>query len=160
MLFRSATATVGTTVYASSAPNIPTTLNGFERETDLNYEGSSVEIAADGSSVLIVRYTLIRYTLVFNANQGTINIGGSTYTGSSYRIENVVLGQAIGDLWPASSTEIYRNNRYFDGWTGAPWTYITKQYELVWDHVSNANSTTHVMTFTANWGTKDRKSVV
>ena len=146
---RTGTGKVGETVYATNAPDLINNINGYEKDTAKNAESTAV-IKADGSSVLKVYYKLIRYTLVFNANQGTININGSTYTGSNYRISNVVLGQEIGSLWPSSSTEIYRNNRYFDGWTGGPATYITKQYELVWNHVTNANNS-HVMTFTAAW---------
>ena len=149
---RTASATVGETVYASSAPDLTgDNYRGYEKDTAFNAT-SSVEIAADGSSVLVVHYKLIRYTLVFNANNGTIAIGGNTYTGSNYRIENIVLGQAMGALWPSSSNEIYRTNRYFDGWEGGPSVYITKQYELVWNHVANANNQ-HVMTYTASWDT-------
>ncbi|MBQ3668522.1 MAG: InlB B-repeat-containing protein, partial [Clostridia bacterium] len=152
------TATVGTTVYAASAPNISGTLNGYARDAAMNGtatsagagEATAVKINADGSATLKVYYSLIRYTLVFNANSGTIRIGGQTYSGSNYRVENVVLGEAIGSRWPSSSNEIYRNGRYFSGWSGGPSTYITKQYELVWNHVRNANNN-HVMTFTASW---------
>ena len=146
---RDGTGKVGETVVATSAPDLTNNIDGYEKDAERN-AASSVVIKADGSSVLTVYYKLIRYTLVFNANQGTINIGGQTYTGSSYRIENVVLGQDIGSLWPSSSGEIYRNNWYFDGWDGAEADYITKQYELVWNHVANANSS-HVMTYTAQW---------
>ncbi len=154
---RNANGQVGSTVYAYNAPAI--TLNGYEKLDVVNGtansvgtgEGTAVTIAADGSTVLKVYYSLIRYTIVFNANGGTINIGGQTYTGSNYRIENVVIGQEIGNMWPASSTEIYRSGRYFNGWTGAYYTYITKQYELVYELVQSANSN-HVMTFTADWG--------
>nr|MBQ4454008.1 InlB B-repeat-containing protein [Clostridia bacterium] len=148
---------VGTTVYAASAPGIA--LNGYERDSDMNGtataggtgEDTAVEILPDGSTVLKVYYTLIRYTLVFNANNGEIAMNGTTYTGSEYQIENVVLGQSIGSQWPSSSNEVYRNNYHFNGWTGAPGSrYVTKQYELIWNHVQNANND-HVMTFSAYW---------
>ncbi|MBQ6003909.1 MAG: InlB B-repeat-containing protein, partial [Clostridia bacterium] len=152
---RDATGLVGNTVYASSAPALTgNAYRGYEADTEFNAT-SSVTIAPDGSSVLIVHYKLIRYTLVFNVNNtnGRITINGQTYTGSNYKIENIVLGEEIGSRWPASSSEIYRtDNRYFDGWTGGPSTYITKQYELVWNHVQNANNQ-HVMTYTAQWDT-------
>ena len=149
---RTASATVGETVYASSAPDLTgNAYRGYEKDTAFN-ETSSVEIAADGSSVLVVHYKLIRYTLVFNINRnsGRITMGGQTYTGSNYRITNVVLGQDVSSMWPATSSEIYASDRYFDGWTGASGTYITKRYELIWDNVANADGN-HVMTFTASW---------
>ena len=157
---RTANATVGTTVYAANTPAI--TLNGYEKTTAVNGTATSggtgadtaVTVAADGSTTLKVYYSLIRYTLVFdiNRNDGRITIGGQTYTGSNYRVENVVLGQDVSSMWPATQSEIYDryNNRYFDGWTGADTTYITKRYELIWDNVKNANNN-HVMTFTASW---------
>ena len=116
-------------------------------------------IAADGSSVLKVYYSLIRYTIVFNLNRttGRIAIGGQTYTGSNYRILNVVLGENVAARWPAGSAEVYDtatgwSRRYFEYWTGASASYVTKRYELVWENVANANSN-HVMTFTASWTT-------
>ena len=145
---------VGDTVAATSAPALSgTKYNGYENDTAFNAT-SSVTIAADGSSVLVVHYKLIRYTLVFdiNRNDGRITIGGHTYTGSNYRIENVVLGQDVSSMWPATQSEIYDryNNRYFENWSGAANDYVTKRYELVWDNVSNADRN-HVMTYTANW---------
>jgi len=151
---RTASGQVGTTVYASSAPDLTgNQYRGYERDTAWD-QTSSVTIAADGSSVLVVHYKLIRYTLVFNLNRSTgrITMNGQTYSGSDYRIENVVLGQDVSSMWPASSSEVYASDRYFDGWTGASGTYITKRYELIWDNVANANNS-HVMTFTASWDT-------
>ena len=101
---RSATATaqVGTTVVATSAPPLTPGINGYEFDNALN-AASSVVIAADGSSVLKVYYSLIRYTIVFNINRSTgrITIGGQTYTGSNYKIHNVVLGENVSARWPA-----------------------------------------------------------
>ena len=160
---RDATGTVGMTVYAANAPNISSSLNGYERDAAMNGtstsagegEDTAVVIAADGSTTLKVYYSLIRYTLVFNLNNsnGRITMKGQTYTGSNYRVENVVLGQDISSMWPSNSNEVYSvatsGNRYFRYWTGAG-NYVTKRYELIWEDVSNANSS-HVMTFTANW---------
>ena len=150
---RSASAEVGTTVRAQDAPNLTNNINGYEKDTVRNTSSTAV-VHADGSTVLTVYYKLIRYTLVFDIDRtdGRITIGSKTYTGDSYKIENAVLGMAIGSRWPASSTEIYdrKNARYFDGWSGAASTYITKQYELVWNHVAKANSS-HVMTYKAEW---------
>jgi hypothetical protein len=100
---KNAYATVGTEVTASSAPGI--TLNGYEKNAEMNAE-STATIAADGSSVLLVYYRLIRYTFVFDANGGTINIGGKTYTGRNYRLEDLVIGKSVLDVWPSSSDEI------------------------------------------------------
>ncbi|MBR6822727.1 MAG: InlB B-repeat-containing protein, partial [Clostridia bacterium] len=149
---RDATGLVGTTVYASSAPALTgNAYRGYEADTEFNAT-SNVTVAPDGSSVLIVHYKLIRYTLVFNINRNTgrITMNGQTYTGSNYRIENVVIGQDISSMWPATTDEIYASDSFFDGWTGASSTYITKRYELIYDNVANANNN-HVMTFTASW---------
>ena len=161
---RTASGQVGSTVDASSAPDMTgDDYRGYERDTAWD-RTSHVTIAADGSSVLVVHYDLIRYTLVFDLNNtsGRIKINGRTYTDSNYRIENVVLGQDVSSMWPATSDEVYDPdthyywmlyNYYFDGWIGAGSTYITKRYELIWDNVANANSN-HVMTFTATWDTE------
>lgn len=133
---RTAQAEVGTTVVATNAPDLTNNINGYEKDTERNAASTAV-IKADGTSVLTVYYKLIRYTLIFNINRnsGRITMGGQTYTGSNYRIENVVLGEDVSSRWPSSSNEIYSSDRYFSGWTGAGSTYITKRYELVWDNV-------------------------
>ena len=159
---RSATGQVGTTVYASSAPNLTgNNYRGYERDTAFD-QTSNVTIAADGSSVLVVHYKLIRYTLVFNINRnsGRITMGGQTYTGSNYRISDVVLGQDVSSMWPADNeNEIYDtangwNKQYFEYWSGATGSYVTRRYELVYDNVSNANAN-HVQTYTGNWSGDD-----
>lgn len=158
---RTASGQVGTTVYASSAPNLTgNAYRGYERDTAFD-RTSNVMIAADGSSVLVVHYKLIRYTLVFNINRNScrITMGGQTYSGSNYRIENVVLGQDVSSMWPSdNANEIYDtdngNRRYFEYWSGASGYYVTKRYELVYDNVSNANAS-HVQTYTANWSRSD-----
>ncbi len=171
---RTVTGTVGETVFAATAPKLDTTPNGYELSADMNGtaeaggsgESTEVTIEADGSTVLKVYYKLIRYTLVFDAigyfhsgnyyynnnSTGTITIGGENYQNSTYTIPDVVLGQPIGQMWPASATEVAGPNSYphFDGWYGAESVYITKQYELVWPHVVNANAD-HVMTYHAIW---------
>ena len=154
---RTGQAEVGTTVVATDAPPLTNNVDGYEKDDAFNDQSTAV-VKADGSTVLIVHYKLIRYTLVFNINNanGVIKIGDTTYQGSNYQIRNVVLGQDIGDLWPAFRSEVYipNNSRsFFDGWTGAPSKYITKQYELVFNHVQNADSKTHVMTYVGTWET-------
>ena len=152
---RAATGTVGSTVYASSAPALTgNKYRGYEADTAFNAT-SSATIAADGSSVLVVHYKLIRYTLVFNINRndGRITMNGETYTGSNYRVVDVVLGQDVSSMWPAMSTEIYDRYgaRYFEYWTGGvDSNYVTKRYELIYDNVGNADSN-HVVTYTAQW---------
>ena len=146
------TGQVGTEVVATSAPNISGTRNGYERDDNRN-ASSKITITADGSAVLKVYYKLIRYTLVFNINRNTgrITMNGQTYTGSNYRVEDVVLGQDVSPYWPATSSEIYdTGGQYFRYWSGAGGNYVTKRYELIWDNVVNANSN-HVMTYTASW---------
>ena len=121
---RAASGKVGTEVLASSAQNYSGTLNGYERDTSKNgteaeweTNGTKVTIAADGSTVLKVYYKLIRYTIVFNINNyyGEINIGGRTYTGNSYKIENVVIGEDIASRWPSSTEEIDSTYNWFGG---------------------------------------------
>ncbi|MBR2764819.1 MAG: InlB B-repeat-containing protein [Blautia sp.] len=128
--------------------------DGYEPAADKN-AASSVVIEADGSAVLPYYYRLIRYTLVFNIARGSgrITIGGNTWSGSGYRIEDVVLGQDISAMWPSSAEEIYDTadrKQYFRYWSGAGANYITKRYELIWQNVSSADSA-HVMTYTAGW---------
>ena len=149
-----AQATVGTTVYAASAPNYGTTLNGYERTSGAGSvngtttsagtgDATAVEIQADGSAVLKVYYSLIRYTLVFNINRdtGRITMNGQTYTGSNYRVVGVVLGQDVSSMWPAQSSEIYdTGSQHFRYWTGASANYVTKRYELISDNVTGANA--------------------
>ena len=156
-----AQARVGSIVYAASAPGINSLNNGYERLQSINGTtnaagtgaDTAVEIKADGSATLKVYYSLIRYTLVFklDRNDGRILKNGQEYSGSNYKIENVVLGQNVGSLWPAGSSEVYtsNNNANFQYWTGAGGNYVTRRYELIWDNVKNAVN--GVMTFTAVW---------
>ena len=159
------TAQAGSTVYASSAPRKPK--NGYVYDENKN-AASGVTVRADGSSVLKVYYSLIRYTLVFSASgylddgyyyyagytpNGTIQMGGRTYQNSDYRIEHVVIGQDVSSQWPAYSTEVYYPDHayYFTGWYGADeGNYVSKRYELTYNNVSNADDQ-HVMTFHAIW---------
>jgi len=168
---RTATATAGTTVYAANAPKMQRTPNGYELSSEMNGTATAggqgadtaVEIAADGSSVVKVYYSLIRYTIVFNINRnnGEINMGGATYSGSNYRIQNVVIGQDVSSQWPAQSSEIYSTNRYFDGWTDGyhSWLQITKVSVIDYEYFEAANSS-HVVTWTAQWSrtTADRSA--
>ncbi|MGZ7186212.1 hypothetical protein ACXWN6_10445, partial [Streptococcus pyogenes] len=65
-----ATGQVGSTVQASTAPNIDTNSKYWEKDTTENTK-SSVEIAPDGSSVLKVYYRLKPYTFVFDVSGPT-----------------------------------------------------------------------------------------
>ena len=158
---RNATGQVGTTAQASNAPAMTTVPTGYEflRNSGLN-SGSSIEIDADGQSVLKVYYSLIRYTFVFNLvrSEGRITIGGQTYRNSDYQIKDVVLGQDISNQWPSSTDsprEIYttNNSRYFDSWDNSPDSnYKTKRYEVTTDLIVKANSS-NIRTLSANWTT-------
>ena len=155
------TGQVGTTAQASNAPAMTTVPTGYEflRNSGLN-SGSSIEIDADGQSVLKVYYSLIRYTFVFNLvrSEGRITIGGQTYRNSDYQIKDVVLGQDISNQWPSSTDsprEIYttNNSRYFDSWDNSPDSnYKTKRYEVTTDLIVKANSS-NIRTLRANWTT-------
>lgn len=165
---RLATGQVGTTVQASNAPAMTTVPTGYEflRNSGLN-SGSSIEIDADGQSVLKVYYSLIRYTFVFNLvrSEGRITIGGQTYRNSDYQIKDVVLGQDISNQWPSSTyspREIYttNNSRYFDSWDNSPDSnYKTKRYEVTTDLIVKANSS-NIRTLSANWTTINTQASV
>ncbi|MFZ2530843.1 MAG: InlB B-repeat-containing protein [Streptococcus suis] len=165
---RLATGQVGTTVQASNAPAMTTVPTGYEflRNSGLN-SGSSIEIDADGQSVLKVYYSLIRYTFVFNLvrSKGRITIGGQTYRNSDYQIKDVVLGQDISNQWPSSTDsprEIYttNNSRYFDSWDNSPDSnYKTKRYEVTTDLIVKANSS-NIRTLSANWTTINTQASV
>ena len=147
-------AVTGTTVTAAQAPNL-SNMDGYEKVTSADqtlYPDSSIEVAPDGTSVLKVYYKLIRYRFVFNTDGGTINIGGQTYSGSNYVINDVVLERDLSTLWPATSSEIYRNNHSFEGWNDGyhRWSQITKLGKVDKEYFEGANSN-HVVTWTAQW---------
>ena len=152
-------ATVGSTVEASSAPKLTNNVSGYEYDTEWN-ANSKVQIAPDGSSVLYVRYKLVRYTLTFthrassSYNSASVTVGGTSYTNTNYTIPDVVVGQDISALWP---TEVSsgRSGYLFTGWsyttsTGSTITRVTKVTELTQELVAKANSS-HVATFTASY---------
>ena len=167
---KDATGAVGTTVYAATAPKLDTTPTGYELDDDRNGtatsggtgEDSAVVIEADGSTVLKVYYRLIRYTFIFDVSDGNeyrngryyygnrdgkITINGSTYTGTSYRIENVVLGQDVSPYWP---TDVTCND---DGWNYFCWNLgevVTKRFEVDTNLIYGADSN-HIKTFKVVW---------
>ncbi len=122
------------------------------------YGGSSTEtVKADGSTVVAVRYDLTRYTFVFDLRDtegdwwsdpitGTIAIGGKEYHGKEYKIENVVLGRDISELWPSTENTSRDNGEKLDTWNG---NYKTKRFEVTADMLDKANKTT--VTYTAVW---------
>ncbi len=164
---RNPTGQVGTTVQASSAPAMSNVPLGYERETAYGKNAnSSVVIDADGQSVLKVYYSLIRYTFIFNADgpsyttsrggsgytgptvNGRITIGGSSYTGSQYRISNIVLGQDISSVWPSGSQVTSSGSNSFAGWYNSNNSsgsnselvlYVTKRLEVTTDLIRGAN---------------------
>lgn len=152
---KEATAKVGTTVSATNAPTIPTNLPYHEVDATENAT-STVEIAADGSSILPVYYKLKRYTFVFNLNgpaywdTGRIRINNVTYNLSNYTIPNVVLGQDISSLWPSSSEEVYDEygNYFFDYWRES--RSKTKRFEVTPD-LLNLASENNLIFQTAVW---------
>lgn len=155
---------VGTTVQATNStigtPPAQTTIKeGYEKANDKN-TSSSIEIAADGTSVLKVYYKLIRYTFVFDLNNpnGRITINGQTYSGTQYSITNVVLGQDISSKWPSSTSnpkEVYDDTlygywwdsyqKYFNLWSP---NFKTKRYEVTSDMLPTSGTT---RTYIASW---------
>ncbi len=155
---RNATGTVGTTVQASSAPTI--TRAGWEVDTAKNAT-SSVEIAADGSSVLNVYYKLVEYTFQFNAGTfGRYNVN-ATLTGKNVSGTGLLnysftakIGQNITNLWPSAGTGTYYYD-YYDvtlaGWRKPTDTTVyqdLKQYRLTTGLLPESGTT---ITYTGVW---------
>lgn len=166
----SASGKVGATVQADEAPALTTVPTGYERESAYGMNANSnVTIAADGTSVLKVYYSLIRYTFVFNLNgtllnvnsyqvgstSGSMTVNGTSYTSSQYRISNVVLGQDISSQWPTSVNSVTsgRTTYQFKGWYNSSDRifYVTKRYEVTKDMIEKGMNTNNEKTFVAYW---------
>lgn len=166
----SASGKVGTTVQAGEAPALTTVPTGYERESAYGMNANSnVTIAADGTSVLKVYYSLIRYTFVFNLNgtllnvnsypvgptSGSMTVNGTSYTSSQYRISNVVLGQDISSQWPTSVNSVtsWGTTYQFKGWYNSSDRifYVTKRYEVTKDMIEKGMNTNNEKTFVAYW---------
>mgnify|MGYP002769028490 CR=1 FL=1 len=166
----SASGKVGTTVQADETPALTTVPIGYERESAYGMNANSnVTIAADGTSVLKVYYSLVRYTFVFNLNgpyhstpdysttfsTGKISKNGSDYYNSNYTIQNVVLGQDISSQWPSGDDVTDTYNYYsFAGWSSDTTIglFVTRRYEVTEDMILRADSSNR-KTYTANWRT-------
>lgn len=160
----SASGKVGTTVQADQAPALTTVPTGYKRESAYGMNANSnVTIAADGTSVLKVYYSLVRYTFVFNLNgpyydtngfsTGRISKNGSDYYNSNYTIQNVVLGQDISSQWPSGDDVTDTYNYYsFVGWSSNTTTvlFVTRRHEVTEDMILGADSSNR-KTYTANW---------
>ena len=166
----SASGKVGTTVQADQAPALTTVPTGYKRESAYGMNANSnVTIAADGTSVLKVYYSLIRYTFVFNLNgtllnvnsypvgstSGSMTVNGTSYTSSQYRISNVVLGQDISSQWPTSVNSVtsWGTTYQFKGWYNSSDRifYVTKRYEVTKDMIEKGMNTNNEKTFVAYW---------
>lgn len=166
----SASGKVGTTVQADQAPALTTVPTGYERESAYGMNANSnVTIAADGTSVLKVYYSLVRYTFVFNLNgtlldvnsnqvgptSGSMTVNGTSYTSSQYRISNVVLGQDISSQWPTSVNSVTsgKTTYQFKGWYNSSDRiyYVTKRYEVTKDMIEKGMNTNNEKTFVAYW---------
>ena len=159
---RTGTGEVGSTVQASSAPAI--TRTGWEADTAKN-AASSVEIAADGSSVLYVYYKLTEYTFNFNAGtysswfssynvQATLTGKGVSGTGTLNYTMKVKLGQDISAAWPANATGRYQDRGWHDvgfiGWlpSGTQTLFATKRAFVTEDMLPASGSS---VTYIAQW---------
>lgn len=166
----SASGKVGTTVQADQAPALTTVPTGYKRESAYGMNANSnVTIAADGTSVLKVYYSLVRYTFVFNLNgtlldvnsyqvgstSGSMTVNGTSYTSSQYRISNVVLGQDISSQWPTSVNSVTsgKTTYQFKGWYNSSdrINYVTKRYEVTKDMIEKGMNTNNEKTFVAYW---------
>lgn len=153
---QNATGQVGTVVQAAAAPNIKTSLPNHEKDATRN-ASSKITVAPDGSSVLNVYYKLKRYTFIFNLDNpyATLYHEGRSYTGSQYRISDVVLGQDISNQWPTSGDIVNTNARQvgrFYAWydTQGRINYVTKRYEVTTDMLTGMNAENQ-KTFPAQW---------
>ncbi|MCY7237742.1 InlB B-repeat-containing protein [Streptococcus infantarius] len=166
----SASGKVGTTVQADQAPALTTVPTGYKRESAYGMNANSnVTIAADGTSVLKVYYSLVRYTFIFNLNgtlldvnsyqvgptSGSMTVNGTSYTSSQYRISNVVLGQDISSQWPTSVNSVTsgKTTYQFKGWYNSSDRiyYVTKRYEVTKDMIEKGMNTNNEKTFVAYW---------
>lgn len=166
----SASGKVGTTVQADQAPALTTVPTGYKRESAYGMNANSnVTIAADGTSVLKVYYSLVRYTFIFNLNgtlldvnsyqvgptSGSMTVNGTSYTSSQYRISNVVLGQDISSQWPTSVNSVTsgKTTYQFKGWYNSSDRiyYVTKRYEVTKDRIEKGMNTNNEKTFVAYW---------
>ncbi|WP_270335871.1 InlB B-repeat-containing protein [Streptococcus macedonicus] len=166
----SASGKVGATVQADEAPALTKVPTGYKRESAYGMNANSnVTIAADGTSVLKVYYSLIRYTFVFNLNgtllnvnsypvgstSGSMTVNGTSYTSSQYRISNVVLGQDISSQWPTSVNSVtsWGTTYQFKGWYNSSdgIFYVTKRYEVTKDMIEKGMNTNNEKTFVAYW---------
>lgn len=166
----SASGKVGATVQADEAPALTTVPTGYQRESAYGMNANSnVTIAADGTSVLKVYYSLVRYTFVFNLNgilfnaysfqvgstSGSMSVNGTSYTGSQYKISNVVLGQDISSQWPTSINSVtsFGTTYQFKGWYNSSdgIYYVTKRYEVTKDMIEKGMNTNNEKTFVAYW---------
>ncbi len=157
-----ATAEVGTTVHATDDGIPDKSKKGWELDDEKN-ANSSVEIAADGSSVLKVYYKLIEYTFYFQPNNiggynVTATLNGDTKTGNnnfSYTMK-VKLGQDISSTWPTSLSNAYFNyygttyRPNFYGWlpSGTQTVYVTKRLTVAEDMLPDSGTT---LTYLAQW---------
>lgn len=155
-----AQANVGETVKATD-PSIPEkTRKGYEKD-DARNETSSVEIKADGSSVLYVYYKLKTYTFRFNAGSyyyvdvnANLTDKGVSGTGTLGYTMSVKLGQSISSSWPMSVTGYYnyygRHDVDFAGWKpdGVASIYVTKRLIVTDDMLPSSGSS---ITYTAQW---------
>ena len=154
---RDATAAVGSTVQASSAPSI--TRKGWEVDTAKNAT-SSVVIAADGSSVLYVYYKLTEYTFRFRPHNYygydvTASLNGQSRTGDNYwsYTFKAKLGQDISSVWISAGNGTYYYGYYnvnFSGWIpdGGSTVYVTKRLTLAEDMLPSSGTT---ITYNGYW---------
>lgn len=169
---RSGSAPVGSTVNANRVQGLSTIPLGYEKESGGLNDNSSITIEPDGTSVLNVYYSLKRYTFIFDLNGEALNndyereyyvgsaritIDGRQYSGNTYRISNVVLGQDISSQWP-TEVNFVGNTKigiyYFMAWKHPldQYYFTTKRFEVTEDMIKNGViSPQNEKTFTGYW---------
>ncbi|MDO4634301.1 MAG: InlB B-repeat-containing protein, partial [Eubacteriales bacterium] len=135
------------------------------------YDGAassaSETVAADGSTVVDVRFKRNTYTISFDLNGNyrsvsdlyyaslSMNVGGATYTGSSYSF-TARYGEDISDRWPTAENIVnnpYLSRRYsdyFGGWNGPDGVTRTGAGALN-DSLVGGSGDGGTITFSANW---------
>lgn len=142
------TATVGTNVNGSGYTTTFTDSSYYQKNTAES--SKNVEVKADGTTVVEVKYDLKRYTLIFNLDNynARINMNNTTYSGSNYKIENVVLGQDVASKWPTQSEITGATNFYAWERPGDTPAFATKRFEVTTDMLPLSGNS---LTYTASW---------
>ena len=147
----SASGATGSTVKADTYGNA-------KKYSYFHYDSEASEdvtIAGDGSTVLNVRYARNSYEFKFHLNNrnGSIQIGGKTYTGSDYSF-TAKYGEAIADRWPAADeVKDSSETQQFNGWNGGKDSSVKKttKRQTVNEDLIRTDRDNATQNYTAEW---------